>query len=160
MKAIILCWWSWTRMLPLSKAVPKELLPIWKKPLLQHSIESLLACWIKDFLIISSYQKKQLEDFLDPNFPLKHENLESWNETLKKINVAIVKQKIPWTAWAILECLPWLGDEKFLVLNGDMYVWEKNFSNIINQTLEKWENHIMLNWFPESYRQKYKETKI
>lgn len=160
MKAVILCWWSWTRMLPLSKAIPKELLPIWKKPLLAHSIEALLECWVKNFLIVSNYQKKQVEDFLDINSPLKNENLQDWNNILKQINIAIVKQKISGTAWAILECLPWLWDEKFLVLNGDMYVSKENFFSIINKTNISWENHIMLNYFPRSYRKKYRETKI
>jgi hypothetical protein len=49
-------------------------------------------------LIVSNYQKKQVEDFLDINSPLKNENLQDWNNILKQINIAIVKQKISGTA--------------------------------------------------------------
>ena len=65
-----------TRFLPATKAIPKELLPLGDKPLIQHAVEEARAAGIEQFIFVSSRGKTAMEDHFDSNFEL--------NETLKR----------------------------------------------------------------------------
>src|SRR5438046_9886217 len=56
-----------TRMLPAAKAVPKELLPILDRPTIQYVLEEAAAAGIDEAVIISSRQKRALEEHFSPN---------------------------------------------------------------------------------------------
>ncbi len=56
-----------TRMLPASKAVPKELFPIAGKPIIQHLVEEAVGAGITDICLITSRQKRAIEDHFDRN---------------------------------------------------------------------------------------------
>ena len=56
-----------TRMLPLSKAVPKELLPLGNKPAIQYVVEELVEAGIQDIIIVGSSNKRAIEDHFDSN---------------------------------------------------------------------------------------------
>ncbi len=59
-----------TRFLPATKALPKEMLPIVDKPVIQYVVEEAVASGIKDIIIVTSWQKKALEDHFDRSFEL------------------------------------------------------------------------------------------
>lgn len=65
-----------TRFLPATKSIPKELLPLGDKPLIQHAVEEARAAGIEQFIFVSSRGKTALEDHFDTGFEL--------NETLKR----------------------------------------------------------------------------
>lgn len=65
-----------TRFLPATKAIPKELLPLGDKPLIQHAVEEARAAGIEQFIFVSSRGKTAMEDHFDTGFEL--------NETLKR----------------------------------------------------------------------------
>ena len=67
-KAIIAAAGFGTRFLPQTKAMPKEMLPLIDKPIIQYVVEELVEAGIKDIIIIGSANKRAIEDHFDtPN---------------------------------------------------------------------------------------------
>ena len=67
-KAIIPAAGFGTRFLPQTKAMPKEMLPIIDKPIIQYVVEELVAAGIKDIIIVGNTSKRAIEDHFDlPN---------------------------------------------------------------------------------------------
>src|SRR3989338_6816290 len=62
-----------TRFLPATKAMPKELLPIIDKPLIQYAVEEAIAAGIKELIFVTSSSKRAIEDHFDKNFELEFE---------------------------------------------------------------------------------------
>ena len=99
-KAIIPAAGFGTRFLPATKAVPKEMLPILDKPAIQYIVEEGLNSGIKDFVIVTSRNKKPLEDYFDLYPELiellqkrKKENLiKSVSSIIKTANFLYIKQ--------------------------------------------------------------------
>ena len=106
-KAVIPAAGFGTRFLPQTKAMPKEMLPIVDKPVIQYIVEELVEAGIKDIIIVTGYHKRSIEDHFDkPNQDLI-ENLKMGGkkkqhllESLKKIsnlaNFIYVRQKGPY----------------------------------------------------------------
>jgi len=70
-KAVIAAAGFGTRFLPQTKAMPKEMLPLIDKPIIQYVVEELVAAGIKDIIIVTGYTKRSLEDHFDqPNHDL------------------------------------------------------------------------------------------
>ena len=67
-KAVIAAAGLGTRFLPQTKAMPKEMLPILDKPIIQHIVEELVEAGIEDIVIVTGYHKRSIEDhFAEPN---------------------------------------------------------------------------------------------
>ena len=71
-KAIIPVAGLGTRMLPATKAIPKELLPIGDKPLIQYVVEEAIDAGIKELIFITRSGKEAIENHFDLNFELEH----------------------------------------------------------------------------------------
>ena len=71
MKGIIVAAGYGTRFLPVTKTVPKELLPVGLKPSIAYIVEEFIASGIKDIIIVSSRRKKALEDYFDREMELE-----------------------------------------------------------------------------------------
>jgi len=121
-----------TRFLPQSKAVPKEMLPVVDKPVIQCVVEEIAASGIKDIIIVSNGQKRSIEDHFDRSFELES-FLRSVGKTkeLKKIkkiaqlaNFIYVRQKseLYGNAIPVLTAEPVIGKEFFAVLWGDEFI--------------------------------------
>lgn len=127
-KCIIPAAWFWTRFLPASKALPKEMFPIIDKPVMQLLVEEAVDAWCSDIIIVTWRNKRAIEDHFDSNFELE-KKLESSNkfESLKKIknlnsmaNISYVRQPYPRWDWeAILRAKNFIWDEPFLILFWD-----------------------------------------
>ena len=86
-KAIIPAAGLGTRMLPQTKASPKEMIPIFDKPTLQYIVEEAYESGITDILIITGRNKNSIEDHFDRNIELEKSLEESGKfEILKEIN--------------------------------------------------------------------------
>ena len=128
-KAIIPAAGLGTRVLPASKAVPKEMLNIVDKPAIQYLVEEAVASGIEDILIITNRGKGVIEDHFDHAFeleknlennPSKAKMLESIREIAELANVYFVRQKITkGLGHAILCGKSFVGNEPFAVLYGD-----------------------------------------
>ena len=64
-KAIIAAAGFGTRFLPQTKAMPKEMMPLIDKPIIQYVVEELVAAGIKDIIIVGSSNKRSIEDHFD-----------------------------------------------------------------------------------------------
>ena len=74
-----------TRFLPATKAMPKEMLPVVDKPLIQYAVEEALAAGIEDFIFVTGRAKQAIEDHFDVSFELEHTLRQRGNETMLKI---------------------------------------------------------------------------
>src|SRR6202008_4657596 len=103
-KAIIAAAGFGTRFLPQTKAMPKEMLPLVDKPVIQYIVEQLVAAGICDIIIVTGYSKRSIEDHFDtPNEDLlnnlraggkaKTHYIEEINHVADMANFAYVRQK-------------------------------------------------------------------
>ena len=128
-KAIIPAAGMGTRVLPASKAVPKEMLNIVDKPAIQYIVEEAFASGIEDVLIITNRGKGAIEDHFDHAFELEAKL--KGNESKKKIyddvmqcsdfgNIYFIRQKeTKGLGHAVLCAKSFVGDEPFAILYGD-----------------------------------------
>ena len=126
-KAVIPAAGLGTRFLPVTKAQPKEMLPIVDKPAIQYIVEEARASGIEDILIITGRNKRAIEDHFDRSLELelmlkrsgKYDLLEMVNES-SGITIHFVRQQEPrGLGHAVLCAKNFVGDEPFAVLLGD-----------------------------------------
>lgn len=130
-KAVIPAAGFGTRMLPASKSVPKEMLPIYDKPTLHHIVKEVVDSGITDILIIISKDKGSIEDYFDVNFELEYElNKKSSeisgeiHELSKMANIYTIRQKKKnGLGDAIKYAESFVGDEPFAILLGDDIIY-------------------------------------
>jgi UTP--glucose-1-phosphate uridylyltransferase len=76
-----------TRFLPATKAIPKEMLPIIDKPLIEYAVEEAVMAGIEEIIFITSHTKRSIEDHFDTNSELEEKLLKSGKkDAIKKIN--------------------------------------------------------------------------
>ena len=127
-KAVITAAGLGTRVLPASKAMPKEMIPIVDKPAIQYIVEECVRAVITDILIILSRGKHVVEDHFDRSPDLEKRLSESGKEDVLKemINIAqmanltyVRQQEQLGLGHAVLCAENFVGDEPFAVLYGD-----------------------------------------
>ncbi|MFA5792632.1 MAG: UTP--glucose-1-phosphate uridylyltransferase [Candidatus Gracilibacteria bacterium] len=72
-KAVILTAGLGTRFLPMTKAIPKAMLPILNKPVIQYLVEEAIASGIKEIIIVAGFGKRAIEEHFDRSYELEHE---------------------------------------------------------------------------------------
>ncbi|WP_156854426.1 UTP--glucose-1-phosphate uridylyltransferase GalU [Oceanobacillus sp. AG] len=126
-KAIIPAAGLGTRFLPVTKAMPKEMLPILDKPTIQYIVEEAIESGIEDIIIVTGKGKRAIEDHFDHNYELEQNllNKEKY-DVLEKVNHAsnidlhYIRQKDPKGLGHAVWCArKFIGDEPFAVLLGD-----------------------------------------
>lgn len=127
-KAVIPAAGFGTRMLPATKAVPKEMLPILNKPCIQYIVEEAVYAGIEEILIITGRAKKAIEDHFDrsPELELHLEQSRKANMLTEVkaisdlVDIHYTRQKTPLgLGHAILCAKSFVGQEPFAVLLGD-----------------------------------------
>ena len=117
-----------TRFLPATKAVPKEMLPILSKPLLQYGVEEALSAGIRNMAIVTGRGKRAIEDHFDNAFELEYQlkgtakehYLNEIKDIIKKSTFTYVRQqKMLGLGHAILTGEPLIGNEPFAVILAD-----------------------------------------
>jgi len=130
-KAIVPAAGFGTRFLPASKAMPKEMLPIVDKPVIQYVVEELVDAGIEQIILVTSWHKRAIEDHFDRHLELEDKLEKSGKiEQLKQIRrisemaeFVYVRQPIAnGTGGAILTAKNIVGDEPFIVLWGDDFM--------------------------------------
>jgi len=127
-KAVIPVAGMGTRFLPITKSVPKEMLPIVDKPTLSYIIDECIESGITDILLITSPYKKVIEDYFDQNYELtkrmeekdKQKELEALNTKPNNVNIYFIRQGEPQgSGHAIKLAKTFVGNDHFAVLYGD-----------------------------------------
>ena len=112
-----------TRFLPITRSMPKEMLPVGRKPVIQYVIEEAVAAGVNEVLIITGRGKRALEDYFDRTDPtLESVESEQLDLLLDMVNLFFVRQKQPrGLGDAIRYAESFASDEPFLVLLGDTF---------------------------------------
>ena len=127
-KAVIPAAGLGTRMLPATKTVPKEMLPMVDKPVIQYIIEEAVAAGIEDILIVTNRAKSAMDDYFDYYPELETRLLQAGKEqelvevrrAADLANIFYVRQKeTKGLGHAIGRARRFVGDEPFAVLLGD-----------------------------------------
>jgi UTP--glucose-1-phosphate uridylyltransferase len=117
-----------TRFLPATKAQPKEMLPLVDKPVIQYAVEEAVAAGVEQVIIVTSSQKRAIEDHFDLSYELERlleekgeiEKLRQVRKIGDLANIAYVRQKEQLgLGHAILMCKDVIGHEPFAVLLPD-----------------------------------------
>jgi UTP--glucose-1-phosphate uridylyltransferase len=124
-----------TRLLPATKSIPKELLPVWDRPILHHVMEEVVAAGITEVLFITSWGKEAILDYFDRNRELEAV-LEARGklDALKRVQdvahmaafFSIRQGEIHGLGHAVDRARRWAADEPFaVVLPDDLVIAEK-----------------------------------
>ncbi len=132
-KAVIAAAGFGTRFLPQTKAMPKEMLPIIDKPVIQLVVEELVAAGIQDIIIVTGYHKRSIEDHFDHPSADLVENLKMGGEKKQHLldeiynvsemaNFIYIRQKGPYgNGTPLMNVRDIIGDEPFI------YTWSDDF---------------------------------
>lgn len=134
-KAVIPAAGFGTRFLPQTKAMPKEMLPIVDKPVIQYVVEEIVDSGIKDIVIVTGASKRAIEDHFDqPNADLvnnlkmgKKEKLLAQVRKISELaNFIYIRQKGMYgNGTPVLSAEPVIGDQPFAVLWGDEFIYSR-----------------------------------
>ena len=138
-----------TRFLPATKAIPKEMLPILTKPLMQYGVEEALSAGITNIAIITGRGKRSIEDHFDKSYELESQligtskefKLKKINEIIKKSTFTYIRQKqMLGLGHAILTGEPLIGNEPFaVVLADDLCDFDEN--GVLSQMIEIYDRY-------------------
>src|SRR3990170_449660 len=147
-KAVIAVAGSGTRLLPATKTMPKEMLPIVNKPIIQIVIEEIVEAGIEDIILVTKWDKKPLEDHFDHSWALENE-LEKAGKTerlnaVKRVadmaNFIYVRQKGPYgNGTPVLSAASLVDNEPFVFVWGDDLV--KSKISFTKQMVDDYERH-------------------
>lgn len=127
-KAVIPAAGMGTRFLPATKSMPKEMLPVLDKPVIQYVVEDAVSAGVSDIIVVTGWHKRSIEDHFDYPFELLERlkeagKLQQREELIRIANLAnfiYLRQKGPLgNATPILNAAPIIGDEPFLSLWAD-----------------------------------------
>lgn len=121
-----------TRFLPQTKAMPKEMLPVIDKPVIQYVVEEAVASGIKDIIIVTGWHKRAIEDHFDRSIELekylefrdKERELLEIKKIAQLANFIYIRQKgeLYGNAIPILAARPAIDNEFFAVMWGDEFI--------------------------------------
>lgn len=148
-KAVIPAAGLGTRVLPATKAQPKEMLVIVDKPSLQYIVEELVESGITDIVIVTGRNKNSIEDHFDFSYELENTlERDGKFELLKKIddissmaNIYYVRQNHPLgLGHAILKAKSFIGDDPFVIALGDDIVYNPD-APVAKQLIDIYEKY-------------------
>ncbi len=135
-----------TRFLPATKAMPKEMLPIVDKPIIQYVVEECVQSGIEDIIIVTGWHKRSIEDHFDYPYELEKRLLEAGKEQqaeeVRKIaemaNFVYIRQKGTYgNGTPVLNARHVVGDEPFAVLWADEFIYAD--PPRLKQMVDVWE---------------------
>lgn len=161
-----------TRMLPATKVIPKEMLPIVDKPMIQYVVEEAAMSGITEIVFVTHSSKNSIENHFDTSFELethlesrlKRKHLDEIRSiTPKDISIISVRQAEPkGLGDAILSAFPVIGYEPFAVLLPDVLISEydceleeDNLSSMITKFNKTLDSQVMVDEVPREDVDKY-----
>ena len=140
-----------TRMLPATKAIPKELLPVYDRPIIEHVVKEAIAGGVTEIILVTRSGKEAIENHFDAHYELEHRLEKKGKETILGTVKNIIPERVKVTSirqadalglgHAVLCAKHLLNDEPFAVLLPDVLVLDKesrerNYS--FAQLVEAW----------------------
>jgi len=147
-KAVIPAAGLGTRMLPISRAVPKEMLPIVDRPAVSYLVDEAVASGITDILIITNRDKDVMEDYFDisPEYEQKlrlsgkTSEIDAMYENAGRANIYFLRQKVTKGLGHAVGCArAFIGNEPFAVLYGDDVIFSK--TPVVKQLIDVYEKY-------------------
>lgn len=132
-----------TRFLPATKALPKELLPVKGKPVLQYTVEEMAESGIEDILIVISEGKEEIADYFDRDYQYeayleqegKLNRMSSLIDVCKKVDFYYARQsRLLGNGHALLQAKSFIEDEPFVFADGDSIL--DSDQPVVGQTLD------------------------
>lgn len=161
MRVVLLCAGKWTRILPFTKILPKEMLPIGDKPLLHHSLDNFRKNEINDFLFVLSENKTLIREYFSYSDNIYNNKwISELNELINESKIDFVNDKYKWTGWSLLCAKDEIDENYFMLVFGDMYISSENIQNMLKIHNDTGSMVILINKVDKSYRANYKETII
>ena len=124
-----------TRMLPATKAIPKELLPVYDRPLIEHVVKEAISGGINEIILITRSGKEAIENHFDANYELEHRLVKKGKNKILEDIVKIIPEGIKISSirqsdalglgHAILCAMHLINDEPFAVLLPDVLVLDR-----------------------------------
>ena len=138
-----------TRMLPATKAIPKELLPVYDRPIIEHVVVEAIAAGISEIILVTRSGKEAIENHFDANYELEHRLEKKGKETILGKVKNIIPDRVKITSirqsdalglgHAVLCAKHLLNNEPFAVLLPDVLVLDKesrgknvSFAQLVN----------------------------
>jgi len=161
-----------TRMLPATKAIPKEMLPLVDKPLIQYVVNEAVAAGIKEIVLVTHASKNSIENHFDTSFELeatlearvKRSLLDEVRSIVPKdVTVISVRQSAPLgLGHAVLAAKPIVGNNPFAVMLPDVIIDKyksnpktDNLSQMINRFDQTGHNQVMVEPVPQAQVHQY-----
>lgn len=138
-----------TRFLPVTKSLPKEMLPIVSKPLIQYGVEEALEAGMTSMAIVTGRGKRALEDHFDINYELEHQIAgsakEAYLDEIRRIQKAAVfsytrQLAMKGLGHAILTGEPLIGNEPFAVVLADDLCYSPG-DGVLSQMVALYQEH-------------------
>jgi len=137
-KAVVPAAGRGTRLLPATRSQPKEMLPVGRKPTIQHVVEELAAAGLREVLLISGQGKRAIEDHLDHQAGENQEKHHPWMD----LRFFHARQSVPrGLADAISIAEPFAGGQPFAVALGDSIVVSHAREPLLKRMIAVHERH-------------------
>lgn len=118
-KAVIPAAGLGTRFLPITKALPKEMLPVVDKPVIHYVVEEAVAAGIEDILIVTGRDKRAIEDYFDKS-NIESGLLNELDKMMAHVNILYTRQREPrGLGDAVYYAKSFVGNDAFALLLGD-----------------------------------------
>lgn len=158
-----------TRVLPASKAIPKEMLTVVDKPVIQHVVEEAIAAGFREIILVTRSGKQAIEDHFDHHYELEHELARKGKHELRAAvndtipdDVEIVSVRQPQAlglGHAVLCASHVVGDDDFAVILPDMVIdnpdGNRDLTTMAKRYAETGKGQIMVESVPEDQVQRY-----
>jgi UTP--glucose-1-phosphate uridylyltransferase len=147
-KAVIPAAGLGTRMLPLTKTQPKEMLPLGKKPCIQYIVEELASAGVKQILFITGYKKRAIEDYFDKDNELNRNlSLSDQKDLLEELAYEDIGVTFFYTRQSIqaglghaVRCAKdFVGDEPFIIALGDSIIYSTENDFLLKRMIKQYE---------------------
>jgi len=156
-----------TRFLPATKAMPKEMLPIVNKPLIQYGVEEAIEAGVSQIAIVSGRGKRAIEDHFDISYELEHQIagsskeilMEDIRDVISNCTFSYTRQlEIKGLGHAILTGETLIGNEPFAVILADDLCTNAN-EGVLSQMVSLYDEHqcsiVAIEEVPEDQTQSY-----
>ncbi len=139
-----------TRFLPATKAMPKEMLPIVTKPLIQYGVEEAMSAGITGIAIVTGRGKRAIEDHFDISYELEHQIagsdkealLDDTRQIIDRCSFSYTRQvEMKGLGHAILVGGELIGNEPFAVILADDYCVNDEGDSVLTQMVKLYEQH-------------------